>query len=78
MRRPKVVALRRKVIPTATASQRKRSAGMPSTLLRTTSCTAFGAYEAHEPQVSPFETPSVRPSMMPFIPRVITTAGTAR
>ena len=41
-------------------------------------CTAFGAYEAHEAQVRPFESPSERPSMMPFIPSVITTAGTAR
>src|SRR4051794_7260935 len=77
-RRPNVVHDNTNDTSTTMPSQRNRSAGTPSTSLRTAERTAGGAYDAHAPQVRPLLRPSVSPSMTPFIPSVITTAGTAR
>ena len=60
----------------ATPAQRNNCAGTPKGLLTKRSRSGWGAYDAHEAQVSPLDRPSVRPCITPFIPSVMTTAGT--
>jgi hypothetical protein len=57
-------------------SQIYRSAGIPSSRLTTATRTAGGAFDEQASQVNPLLRPRVSPSMIPFIPNVITTAGT--
>src|SRR5579875_1013454 len=75
-RRPNVVNDSVSETTTITTIQISRLVSIPSVLPVIALISAVGGGLMQPPQVSPWVTPSERPWMIPFMPSVITTAGT--
>src|SRR6187549_3103452 len=65
-RRPNVVSVNSTVTNSTTPPHTSNSVGMPAVRPTTRRRNGSGAYDAHDPHVSPFDRPSDRPCMTPF------------